>query len=114
MPETPVIVGASLAVHFFSPRPATGGRAEEGLGHRGGAKRRIGAPYGGGCGSSDPMREAGAPSTGKSLACVTKCCARPTGGSHGRTTDAPAQRGEGAKHRPRCFSQPLVARPEAV
>jgi len=25
------------------------------------------------------MIEAGAPSTGKSLACVTKCCARPTG-----------------------------------
>jgi len=36
MPETSVIVGASLAVHFFAPRPATGGRAEEGLGHRGG------------------------------------------------------------------------------
>jgi len=39
MPETSVIVFASLAVHF-SPRPATEGRAEEGLGHRGGAKRR--------------------------------------------------------------------------
>jgi hypothetical protein len=44
MPETSVIVGASLAVHFFSPRPATGGRAEEGLGHRGGAKRRSEPP----------------------------------------------------------------------
>ena len=39
MPETSVIVGASVAVHFFSPLTATGGRAEEGLGHRGGAKR---------------------------------------------------------------------------
>jgi hypothetical protein len=43
MPETSVIVGASLAIHFFTPRPATGGRAEEGLGHRGEAKRRAGA-----------------------------------------------------------------------
>jgi hypothetical protein len=47
------------------------------------------------------MIEASAPSTGKSLACVTKWCARPTGGSHGRTTDAPAQGRGGAKRRPR-------------
>src|SRR5215208_1433151 len=67
MPETPVIVGASLAVHFFSPRPATEGRAEEGLGHRGGAKRRVGAPYRRVVGNSDPMREAGAPSTWRIL-----------------------------------------------
>ena len=40
MPEMSVIVFASLAVHFFSPLPATAGRAEEGLGYRGGAKRR--------------------------------------------------------------------------
>jgi hypothetical protein len=39
MPETSVIVGTSLAVHFFSPRLATGGRAEEGLGPRNGAMR---------------------------------------------------------------------------
>ena len=37
------------------------------------------------------MREAGAPSTGKSLACVTKCFARPTGGNHGRTAGNFAQ-----------------------
>jgi hypothetical protein len=54
MPETSVIVGASLAVHFFAPRPATGGRAEEGLGHRGGAKRRS-EPYGGGCGGTPTL-----------------------------------------------------------
>jgi hypothetical protein len=41
MTETSVIVGASLAVHFFAPRPATGGRAEEGLGHRGGVLRGL-------------------------------------------------------------------------
>jgi hypothetical protein len=60
MPETSVIVGASLAIHFFSPRPATGGRAEEDLGHRGGAKRRVGALLARGL---RPMIEAGAPST---------------------------------------------------
>jgi hypothetical protein len=43
MPETSVIVFASLAVHS-SPLPATEGRAEEGLGHRGGAKRRSEPP----------------------------------------------------------------------
>jgi hypothetical protein len=37
------------------------------------------------------MREAGAPSTGKLLACVTTCCARPTGGNHGRTAGNFAQ-----------------------
>jgi hypothetical protein len=52
MPETSVIVFASLAVHF-SPLPATEGRAEEGLGHRGGAKRRS-EPYGGDCGELRP------------------------------------------------------------
>jgi hypothetical protein len=42
------------------------------------------------------MREAGAPSTG---CCRYRLawCARPTGGSHGLTTDAPAQRIKGAK-----------------
>src|SRR5215203_3296254 len=47
------------------------------------------------------MIEASAPSTGKSLACVTKCCARPTGDSHG-ITRGPTQRRGGAKRRPRC------------
>src|SRR5215211_2079794 len=37
------------------------------------------------------MREAGAPSTGRLYAYVARC-ARPTGGGHGLTTDAPAQR----------------------
>src|SRR5215213_6742855 len=90
-----------------------GARVREGLGNRDGAKRRVGAPRGD-CGSSDPMIEAGAPSTGKSLACVTKCCARPTGGSHGRTTEGPAQRGEGAKHWPRRKRLRKAARPGAV
>ena len=67
-------------------------------GLRGGAKRRVEAPVGG---SSDPMREAGGPSTGESLGMDCKGCARPTGGSHGRTTDVPAQRFEGKKRRPR-------------
>jgi hypothetical protein len=40
MPETSVIVFASVAAHLYSPWSATGGRAEEGLGHRDGAKRR--------------------------------------------------------------------------
>jgi hypothetical protein len=44
------------------------------------------------------MREAGAPSTEE---VVAVSCARPTGGSHGRTTDDPAQRFKGAKRRPR-------------
>src|SRR5215204_5565929 len=53
------------------------GKAEGGLraSGRGKAKGRSKVD----CGNSDPMIEAGAPSTGKSLACVTKCCARPTG-----------------------------------
>src|SRR5215217_3160304 len=53
------------------------GEAEGGLraSGRGKAKGRSKVD----CGNSDPMREAGEPSTWKSLACVTKCCARPTG-----------------------------------
>jgi hypothetical protein len=42
------------------------------------------------------MIDAGAPSTWELLACVTKRCARPTGGAHGLTTRGPAQCGEGA------------------
>ena len=42
------------------------------------------------------MIEAGAPSTGRLLAYVA-CCARPTGGGHGLTTDGPAQRFKDAK-----------------
>src|SRR5215216_461833 len=44
------------------------------------------------------MREAGAPSTEGLLACCPRC-ARPTGGSHVRTTGDFAQRFEGAKRR---------------
>ena len=40
------------------------------------------------------MIEADAPSTEE---VVSVSCARPTGGSHGLTTDAPAQRIKGAK-----------------
>ena len=72
-----MIVFASLAVHFFTPRPATGGRAEEGLGHRGGAKRTS-EPYGGDCGElHDPMIEAGAPSTGSCSCTLNGVCAAP-------------------------------------
>ena len=51
-------------------------------------------------GSSDPMREAGVPSTEGLLACFPRC-ARPTGDSHGRITGDLEQRREGAKRRPR-------------
>jgi hypothetical protein len=65
-----------------------------------GKARRAGAPYPGRCGSSDPMREAGLPSTsGKWKSCVMECCARPTGDSHGRTTDVPKQRFNGTNLR---------------
>ena len=40
----------------------------------------------------------GAPSTEGLLACFARC-ARPTGGSHGLTTDDPVQHGEGAKRK---------------
>jgi hypothetical protein len=53
MPETSVIVFNSVAVHLYSPWPATGGRAEEGLGHRDGAKRRSEPPKVGIVGHSD-------------------------------------------------------------
>src|SRR5215204_2792198 len=43
-------------------------------------------------GSSDPMREAGAPSTRSLATHRGGCCARPTGDSYGRTLDARAQR----------------------
>src|SRR5215216_4497698 len=46
-------------------------------------------------GSSDPMIEAGATSTRSLATHRGGCCARPTGGSHGRTTQGPAQRRRG-------------------
>ena len=46
------------------------------------------------------MIEADAPST-EEATLVHRGGARPTGDSHGLTTRGPAQRGEGAKHRPR-------------
>src|SRR5215208_3178520 len=48
-------------------------------------------------GSPDPMIEAGAPSTW--VCRWFAWCARPTGGSHARTTRGLAQRGEGAMRR---------------
>jgi hypothetical protein len=77
MPETSVIVGASVAVHFFSPLPATGGRAEEGLGHRGGAKRTSEPLRWGLWGNSDPIIEADAPSTGSCSCTLNGVCAAP-------------------------------------
>jgi hypothetical protein len=51
-----------------------------------GAKRRVEAP----CrGSSDPIIEAGAPSTGELQESVARVCARPTGDRHGLTTQVP-------------------------
>jgi hypothetical protein len=45
------------------------------------------------------MREAGAPNTRKLLLRLVSWCARPTGDGHDRTTDAPAQRFNGANLR---------------
>jgi hypothetical protein len=59
--------------------------------------RRSEPPTVGLWGNSDPMREAGATSTGKLQS--SRRCACPTGGSHSRTTRGPAQRFEGAKRR---------------
>src|SRR5215216_8103696 len=55
-------------------------------------------------GSSDPMIEAGATSTRSLATHRGGCCARHTGGSHGRITNGYAQRGEGAMRRPRSTS----------
>jgi hypothetical protein len=59
------------------------------------------------------MREAGAPSTEEVVA-VHRDCARPTGGSHVRTTESPVQRGEGAKRRPRCRMGPPSAAEDSI
>ena len=53
------------------------GRAEEGLGHRGGAKRRSEPPKVGTCGNSDPLIEADAPSTGSCSCTLNGVCAAP-------------------------------------
>jgi hypothetical protein len=45
------------------------------------------------------MREAGAANSRKLLLRLGKSCAHPTGDGHDRTTDAPAQRFNGAKLR---------------
>src|SRR5215212_8200972 len=72
---------------------------EEGLGHRDGGEHDKGRsshaifPLRG----SGLMREAGGPRTGE--VAVSSKCARPTGGSHGRTTYDPAQRLETAQER---------------
>jgi hypothetical protein len=50
-------------------------------------------------GSSDPLIEADAPSTEEVVS--VWCCARPTGGSHGLTTDDFTQRFKDAMRRPR-------------
>ena len=53
------------------------GRAEEGLGHRDGAKRRSEPPKVGTCGNSDPLIEADAPSTGSCSCTLNGVCAAP-------------------------------------
>jgi hypothetical protein len=72
-------------------------RSGEGLGHRGGAERRAGALLARGL---RPMIVAGEPSTGPFIDRDIGS-ARPTGGSHARTTRGPAQRRGGAKGKPR-------------
>jgi hypothetical protein len=74
--------GITGVVSAYTRRPG------EGLGHRGRVERRAGGW------SSDPMREADAPSTGELQVCFPRC-ARPTGDSHTRTTRGPAQRVKG-------------------
>jgi hypothetical protein len=49
--------------------------------------------------SSGSMREAGAPSTEVVVLALWVGCARPTGGSHGRTPGAPEQRFNGVNLR---------------
>src|SRR5215217_5428372 len=65
-----------LLVYAATNIRTEGVRAREGLGHRGGVERRAGGW------SSDPMREAGAPST-EEATLAHRVGARPTGGSHG-------------------------------
>ena len=56
------------------------------------------------------MIEVGAPSMGEN-ACQ---CARPNGGSHGRTLDVPAQRLKGAKAKAALKERSKKARPGAL
>jgi hypothetical protein len=53
------------------------------------------------------MIETGGPSTSEFSGMLSQVagCAHPTGGSHGLTIEGPAQRGEGAKRRPRQVQQ---------
>ena len=60
-----------------------------------------------------PMIEAGAPSTGSFVTELSGVCP-PAGGSHGRTTEAPAQRSKGAKRRPRCRMGPPSAAEDSI
>src|SRR5215211_8210380 len=59
------------------------------------------------------MIEADAPST-EEVVCRLAERARPTGGSHGRTTRGPAQRVEGAKRRPRQGGVPKSAAKDSI
>src|SRR5215218_2858549 len=59
------------------------------------------------------MIEAGAPSTGRSQALFPEC-ARPTGGSNGRTIGDLTQRGEGARRRPRQGGIPKSAAKDSI
>jgi hypothetical protein len=62
--------------------------------------------------SSDPMREAGEPSTGNVIVCCVALCP-PHRGSHGLTTDIPAQRTTGqSEGRAKCDGDE-PARPRA-
>ena len=76
-------------------RPPIIYKAQRGLAlrHRNGAKRRAGAKQ---TESSDPMIEADAPST-EEATLAHRVGARPTGGSHGRTTGDHTQRCKDAK-----------------
>jgi hypothetical protein len=73
-------------------------KVREGLGHRDGAEPKGQSPVRGG--SSDPMNRSRCDEHGGPLVDPADIgCARPTGGSHGRTTDAPEQRFNGVNLR---------------
>ena len=80
--------GIGHQVSGLCPRTpeATRHRAErlgEGLGHRGGVERRAGGW------SSDPMRKPVRRARARLECAQGRSCARPTGGTHGRTTGTP-------------------------
>jgi hypothetical protein len=92
---------------FLSIHKTNGGGGVPGASGRGKAKGRSPVRE-----SSDPMREAGEPSTGNVIVCCVALCP-PHRGSHGLTTDIPAQRTTGqSQGRAKCDGDE-PARPRA-